>query len=243
MVQRRFTLLRRAVATGLMDAVPEFGPGSARARAFTQAEVARRLAAQNAIRDIAARRPGRVTTERGLAQQEKVLDTAEKNARPELDRLADLAFERHSQRLKDAGVCSIRCAPVNSQTSPTGRLAKPLLNCPGAQGLNEAQLRGVLYAAYGSPGEFIDIRALFDVAGSAAERNAALDFFSRLMDQSIPGTYKVLRTMATNRNNWRGGIHVLDFALNGTGGTPVAVFEFPEALSESGGCLRRRPDL
>jgi hypothetical protein len=235
LVDRLNALRRRVSSTGLLDPVPEFGPGSARARPMTQAEVSQRFAAQNAIRGIAQRQPGRIRTTKGLAQQEAEVTQAERAAQPELDRLADLAFARHKERLSNAGLSldNVRTGKLANLTDR--QIGEALAQVPGAQGLHEAQLRGILFAAYGKgAGEFIDIQRVFDIAGSAAERNSVLDWFANLMEQEIPGTYEVLQTMTTNRNNWRGGLHVLDFAINGTGGTKVAKFEFPEGLSESG---------
>jgi hypothetical protein len=236
LVVRRFSLLRRALATRLLDAIPEFGPGSARARPMTNDELRQRINAQNAVLGIQSRRPGLIQTEKGLAGQEAEVTAAEKAAGPELDRLADLAFSRHKQRLEKAGLSFDRVRTGALSKLTDRQIGEALAEVPGAQGLNEAQLRGILFAAYGEgAADIIDIRRLMDMAGSAAERNAVLEWFAKLMDQSIPGTREVLQTMTTTRNNWRGGLHVLDFAVNGTGGTRVIAFEFPEAISEING--------
>jgi hypothetical protein len=76
---------------------------------------------------------------------------------------------------------------------------------PGLQGLDEAQLRGVLFASQppptGSTAERISIRRVLDLARSAEERNSVLDTFGRLMETRTPGTYDVLSSMTANANN------------------------------------------
>ena len=234
---RRETLGQRARSLGLMQAVPDFGPGSSRARPMTVAEQAVRQAAQTAMLRVANLHPRAVTREATLAQQEQLVQQAETAAAREINRLADLAFERHSVRLREAGLSLENVRTGELATLTDRQVGEALAEVPGAQGLGEAQLRGILYAARGAPegGERISIRRLFDMARSAAERNAVLANFARLMDQGVPGTYEVLRTMTSSRNNWRGGVHIVDYALNGTGGTAVARFEFVMVDEMSGG--------
>jgi hypothetical protein len=121
-----------------------------------------------------------------------------------------------------------------------------LLQVPaGVQGLGEAQMRGLLYAARGAPSgssaQEVDIGRIFLLERSAAERNFMLETFAQLMDARIPGSYDVMSAMTSSRTNWRGGIWMFEYARLGLGIDRLARFEVAVVDPATG--AERRYDL
>ena len=173
-------------------------------------------------------RPRGRTTPQALAEAEQLVGAAE--------RVVTRAYiQRESARLQAAGqsLANVRTGELARLTD--AQVADALAQIPpGAPALNEAELRGLLFAAQpppaGSSAARIDIRRLFNMARSPQEAQRVLDAFGRFAEGRIPGTYQVLSDMVVGPGDWRGGAFQLEFARNNVGIARVAAFEVSEPV-------------
>ncbi len=209
--------------------------------------------ADTTIDDIRKLKP-RESTKKGTLKKTKwALDAAEKQIKQaerygttKLDELAKKAYERVSQRLtKKFGpdaMTKLREGKLSSMTD--AEVGEALRVTFGEQGLDIAELRGLLHASRPGPnGELMNTGMIFNRARSAGERNFVLRTFGEMMDKNIPGTFDVMQSMTTSRNNWRGGMWQMEYAKAGVGLDNIKAFEVTQSLVIEGEKKVRRYDM
>ncbi len=209
--------------------------------------------ADTTIDDIRKLKPRDSTRQGTLKKTKWALDAAEKQIKQaerygttKLDELAKKAYERVSQRLtKKFGpdaMTKLREGKLSSMTD--AEVGEALRVTFGEQGLDIAELRGLLHASRPGPnGELMNTGMIFNRARSAGERNFVLRTFGEMMDKNIPGSYDVMRSMTTSRNNWRGGMWQMEYAKAGVGLDNIKAFEVTQSLVIEGEEKVRRYDI
>jgi len=203
---------------------------SRRQRAIVRRADALGLGSDPTIDAIRRLQPERSTNPRTLRRTERLIADAERALEPQLRERGREALRRHTRRLRENGMSMSNVLTGELASMTRAEVGEVLAQIPpGVQGLGEAQLRGVLFAARGGPERApIDVRRVFELAGSAAERNFVLETFGRAMEQRIPGADAVLRDMITSPNKWRGGSWVLEYARVNVALDRIAAFEVRE---------------